>query len=124
MSPHYADYDSLSPILVSTPPPGVDFRNCLTDSETGHCCVDFVRIFIILLLPGPTRFVKVYVLHQVGEIRSAVEDPVLECVTREETVCHTTYITQYTPVKVTRAPWDSVSVSSQYPLSVLGKYLP
>ena len=43
---------------------------------------------------------KVYLVPQVGEIRSVVEDPVLECVTREETVCHTTYITQYTPVKV------------------------
>ena len=37
---------------------------------------------------------------KVGEIRSAVAEPVLECVTREQEVCHTSYVTQYTPVKV------------------------
>ena len=35
-----------------------------------------------------------------GEIRSAVSEPVLECVTREETVCHTSYVTQYANIKV------------------------
>ena len=52
MSPHYADYESLSPILVSSPPPGVDFRNCLPDPHTGHCCVDFVRMFSTTVRPA------------------------------------------------------------------------
>ena len=38
-----ADYDSLDPILVSSPPAGVDFTNCITSPDSGHCCVDFVR---------------------------------------------------------------------------------
>ena len=60
---------------------------------------------------------KVYLLHQVGEIRSAVEDPVLECVTREETVCHTTFITQYSPVQVRLGLCHSLSLSTGLCLS-------
>merc|ERR1719394_1000765 len=69
-------YDSLSPIISDSPPPGVDFSSCTPDDTNTYCCVDFV-----------------------GEIRSAVEHPVLECVTREETVCHKSYVTEYNPVK-------------------------
>ena len=41
----------------------------------------------------------------------------LECVTREETVCHTTYITQYSPVQVTLGPCHSLSLSTTLCLS-------
>ena len=33
---------------------------------------------------------------QVNEVQSAVEDPVLECITRQERVCHTSYVTRFT----------------------------
>ena len=41
-------------------------------------------------------------VEQVGEIRSLVSDPVYECVTREEEICHAGHITEYTPVKESR----------------------
>ena len=31
-----------------------------------------------------------------------MSEPVLECVTKEETVCHTSYVTQYVPIKVSK----------------------
>ena len=32
------------PILVTSPPPGLDFSQCQQDQQTGHCCIDFVSI--------------------------------------------------------------------------------
>ena len=37
---------------------------------------------------------------QVSSIRGSVSLPVVECVTREQRVCHTSYVTEYTPVTV------------------------
>ena len=34
---------------------------------------------------------------EVEEIQSEVRDPVLECVTRHEVTCHTSYVTNYVP---------------------------
>merc|ERR1712106_117417 len=64
--------DDIQPIIVDSPPPGVNFTECVVNLQTGHCCIDFV-----------------------GEIRSAVTNPVLECITRNEKVCHTSYVTQF-----------------------------
>ena len=93
-------YDSLSPIISDSPPPGVDFSSCTPDDTNTYCCVDFVsgRLEFVLRLQGDS--IQSFVFIKVGEIRSAVEHPVLECVTREETVCHKSYVTEYNPVKV------------------------
>merc|ERR1712106_164234 len=64
--------DDIQPIIVDSPPPGVNFTECVVNLQTGHCCIDFV-----------------------GEIRSAVTNPILECITRIEKVCHTSYVTQF-----------------------------
>ena len=45
---------------------------------------------------------------QVSSIRGSVSLPVVECVTREQRVCHTSYVTEYTPVTVRRYCVDSV----------------
>merc|ERR1712106_1209510 len=68
--------DDIDPIIVESPPPGINFTNCVVDDTNGYCCIDFV-----------------------GEIRAAVTNPVLECVTKEEKICHTSYVTQYAPMR-------------------------
>merc|ERR1719483_944124 len=68
--------DDIDPIIVESPPPGINFTNCVVDDTNGYCCIDFV-----------------------GEIRAAVTNPVLECVTKDEKICHTSYVTQYAPMK-------------------------
>ena len=45
----FKELESLEPILVSSAPPGVDFTNCITQADTGHCCVDFVRAVSTLI---------------------------------------------------------------------------
>jgi len=49
----------------------VDFTNC-TPENGGLCCLSYV-----------------------GEVRRAATGPQLECVSREEQVCHTSYITKF-----------------------------
>ena len=34
--------DDIEPIIVDSPPPGVNFTECVVDLHTGHCCIDFV----------------------------------------------------------------------------------
>ena len=39
----YSDDDvDVTPIIVDAPPPGVNFTDCVTDVETGDCCIDLV----------------------------------------------------------------------------------
>ena len=37
--------DDIDPIIVDSPPPGVNFTDCVVDLTTGYCCIDFVCIF-------------------------------------------------------------------------------
>merc|ERR1712012_468443 len=53
---------------------GVDFSNCVTDPDTGFCCVD-----------------------KVSEVTSLQEDPILECTHKNTEQCHYTYVTQFKP---------------------------
>ena len=46
-SSSYYDPGSLTPTLVDTAPPGVNFTNCVVLEDTGHCCIDLVQIIII-----------------------------------------------------------------------------
>ena len=43
-SSSYYDPGSLTPTLVDTAPPGVNFTNCVVLKDTGHCCIDLVQI--------------------------------------------------------------------------------
>ena len=61
--------------IVDTAPAGVNFTDCVVNSD-GHCCIDFVE-----------------------EIESAVTNPVLECVTHFEKICHTSYVTNFVQKK-------------------------
>ena len=53
---------------------GVDFSGCVTDPDTGFCCVD-----------------------QVSEVTSLQKDPILECTHKNTEQCHYTYVTQFKP---------------------------
>ena len=55
-------------------PGGVDFSNCVTDPDTGLCCVD-----------------------KLEEVTSLQKDPILECTHKNVEQCHYTYVTQFTP---------------------------
>ena len=34
--------DDIDPIIVDSPPPGINFTNCVVDDTNGYCCIDFV----------------------------------------------------------------------------------
>ena len=34
--------ENITPIIVDSPPPGVNFTECVVDLRTGYCCIDFV----------------------------------------------------------------------------------
>merc|ERR1711892_682098 len=53
---------------------GVDFSNCVTDQDTGLCCVD-----------------------KLSEVTSIQKDPILECIHKNTEQCHYTYVTQFSP---------------------------
>jgi len=53
---------------------GVDFSGCVTDPDTGLCCVD-----------------------KVEEVTSLQKDPILECVHKNVEQCHYTYVTKFSP---------------------------
>merc|ERR1712012_615141 len=55
---------------------GVDFSNCVTDPDTGFCCVD-----------------------KVSEVTSLQKDPILECTHKNVEKCHYTYVTQFKPAQ-------------------------
>ena len=55
-------------------PGGVDFSNCVTDPDTGLCCVD-----------------------KVSEVTSLEKEPILECTHKNTEQCHYTYVTQFSP---------------------------
>jgi len=57
-------------------PGGVDFSNCVTDPETGLCCVD-----------------------KEETITSLEKDPILECTHKNVEQCHYTYVTQFSPTQ-------------------------
>ena len=86
--------EDLEPILVEpgSVPPGVSFTECVTHQETGHCCIDLVG-----LSADVCGLFEDFVYSKVEEIQSEVRDPVLECVTRHEVTCHTSYVTNYVP---------------------------
>ena len=52
-------------------PGGVDFSSCLTDSETGLCCVD-----------------------KEETVTSLEKEPIVECTHKNTEQCHYTYVTQ------------------------------
>ena len=41
--------DDIQPIIVDSPPPGVNFTECVVNLQTGHCCIDFVSILQALI---------------------------------------------------------------------------
>ena len=53
---------------------GVDFSGCVTDPDTGLCCVD-----------------------KLSEVTSLQKDPILECTHKNTEQCHYTYVTQFQP---------------------------
>ena len=57
-------------------PGGVDFSGCVTDNQSGLCCVD-----------------------KVEQVTSLEKEPILECTHKNVEQCHYTYITQFTPTQ-------------------------
>merc|ERR1712080_760905 len=55
-------------------PGGVDFSGCVTDPDTGLCCVD-----------------------KEETVTSLEKEPILECTHKNTEQCHYTYITEFTP---------------------------
>merc|ERR1740131_106215 len=55
-------------------PGGVDFSGCITDPDTGLCCVD-----------------------KLSEVTTIEKDPILECNHKNTEQCHYTYVTQFAP---------------------------
>ena len=60
--------------LAQLPSGGVDFSGCVTDPDTGFCCVEAEET-----------------------VQTVKRDPILECTHRNEEKCHYTYITQFSP---------------------------
>jgi len=56
-------------------PGGVDFSGCVTDPETGLCCVE-----------------------KEETVTSLEKEPILECTHKNTEQCHYTYVTQFSPV--------------------------
>ena len=56
-------------------PGGIDFSGCVTDPETGLCCVD-----------------------KEESVTSLEKEPILECTHKNTEQCHYTYVTKFTPV--------------------------
>merc|ERR1712038_1099215 len=56
-------------------PGGVDFSGCVTDPDTGLCCVD-----------------------KEETVTSLEKEPILECTHKNTEQCHYTYVTQFSPV--------------------------
>ena len=73
----------------------MSFTECVTHQETGHCCIDLVRLLVLMY--DVCGLFEHFVYSKVEEIQSEVRDPVLECVTRQEVTCHTSYVTNYVP---------------------------
>ena len=49
--------DDIDPIIVESPPPGINFTNCVVDDTNGYCCIDFVSwsffcIFLFIQIPS------------------------------------------------------------------------
>ena len=59
---------------TSAVPGGVDFSNCVTDPNTGLCCVD-----------------------KEETVTSLEKEPILECTHKNTEQCHYTYVTQFKP---------------------------
>ena len=59
-------------VVVDSPPEGVNLTGCVVDKQSGHCCID-----------------------KVDQVSSPVTDPVLECLTHHEEICHTSYVTEF-----------------------------
>jgi len=57
-------------------PGGVDFTGCVTDPDTGFCCVD-----------------------KLEQTTTIEKDPILECTHKNREQCHYTYVTQFTPAQ-------------------------
>ena len=53
---------------------GVDFSGCVTDPDTGFCCVE-----------------------KEETVTSLEKEPILECTHKNTEQCHYTYVTQFTP---------------------------
>ena len=56
---------------------GVDFSGCVTDPDTGLCCVE-----------------------KEETVTSLEKEPILECTHKNVEQCHYSYITQFTPTQV------------------------
>ena len=56
------------------PTGGIDFSGCVTDPDTGFCCVEVEET-----------------------VQTVKRDPILECTHRNEEKCHYTYVTQFEP---------------------------
>ena len=56
------------------PTGGIDFSGCVTDPDTGFCCVETDET-----------------------VQTVKRDPILECTHRNEEKCHYTYVTQFEP---------------------------
>merc|ERR1719159_2415044 len=57
-------------------PGGVDFSGCVTDPDTGLCCVD-----------------------KIEQVTSIEKDPILECTHKNTEQCHYTYVTKFKPAQ-------------------------
>ena len=69
-------FSEIPTLVVDSPPEGVNLTGCVLEKETGHCCID-----------------------KVDQVSSPVTDPVLECLTHHEEVCHTSYVTEFVPTE-------------------------
>ena len=74
-------------LVVDSPPDGVNLTGCVVDRQTGHCCID-----------------------KVDRVSSSVTDPVLECLTHHEKICHTSYVTEFVSKDEKVREWSVVDI--------------
>ena len=84
-------------------PGGVDFTSCVTDPDTGFCCVDKLEQVkrtlqkVVNLTVWLNHIRKILMFHNILQTTTIEKDPILECTHKNREQCHYTYVTQFTP---------------------------
>ena len=84
-------------------PGGVDFTACVTDPDTGFCCVDKLEQVkrtlqkVVNLTAWLNHIRKILMFHNILQTTTIEKDPILECTHKNREQCHYTYVTQFTP---------------------------
>ena len=83
-------------------PGGVDFTGCVTDPDTGFCCVDKLEQVkhalqkVVNLTAWLNHIRKILMFHNILQTTTIEKDPILECTHKNREQCHYTYVTQFT----------------------------